>query len=1211
MLRKPVLLACACTLLMPLMVRPAQAAEGDRSMTIEEIVVTARRREETAQSVPIPVTALTGDQLQDRAAQDMTDLTRVTPNLSFDASSSNKNTAQVFLRGIGQVNWSPTQDPKIGIYQDGVYLGRPQGAVFDFMDVERVEVLRGPQGTLFGRNTTAGLVHVISKRPESEFDYRVGGGFGNDGQIKAEAMVNLPVNDTLAFRIAAQHRQSDGYMDNTGTGDDWNDENSQNARASLLWTPNDRFRALVIADYQRAREKGGLGTCEWTEPDNGAESQAFLPSIAFIFGVYDEIRDTCNATRFGKSSENDPSDSNIDAYGLNLTLNYDMDWAELTSITAYRDVEDLNQSWGWASDTVGTASFLEVLAYDEGKSDQWSQEFRLAGTAMNDSLDWVAGVYAFEENARNPLVVPIFRNVAAPDCADWPVFCLPSGIPGLPTLGDFAQLVQLTGSRNQVVDATNSSWAAFGEVTYHFNDAWSVTAGARYSEDERKFTRSQTLAIGILDPTLVCPDGSAPANGTTCKTDKSFDELTPRVIVSWQVNDDVMLYSGWSKGYSSGGFNQDVRMRPYEPEISKNWEVGMKSTWLDRSILVNLTAFHNTYENQQLTVGRLVDGQATADLINAQEAKLWGVEGEFSVLVAGGWFAQGSFGWIDGEYDKFTVQDNVIGGPPDFIESTITRDLSDSEMIRGAPYTYSVSIGNTQTLDRGGVITGQVGWAYRGRTYNTLETVRTSRQGKYGLLMRALCGSCRTGVPASRCGFEPARSRVLRRRPSIFPAVRAVPARSPNTGASRAASVSRSLTGWVADGTGEAAPGGWHMGSDDPAEQLARHFRDPYPSYEPIRAQRLTRDALGIWYAGRYEDVDFILKDRRFGKQPPAGTEHRLPAARRADQRDRRTILNADPPDHTRLRGLVAKAFSAHRVEAMRPAIQRLVDRIIDDVAGRGEMDLVREFAFPIPATVISDMLGIPTADRARFARLSNDIIAFGSGVHPDLDQETLQSRAREAAHRFDEYLAALFVVKRGAPADDLTTALIRAEDDEGRLTEEELTQNIRLLFMAGHETTVNLMCNAIVALFRFPETLARIRQQPTLMAQAVEEFLRFDSPVQQLPRIAQEDVPIGDQVIRAGEMVFCVLGAANRDPDVYANADRLDIERPFVRSKSFGGGIHFCLGAQLARIETEIALNTLLARLPDLALVEPDALSYPMNPIFRGPSRLLARWTP
>ncbi len=726
---------CACALLTG-GASKAHAAEEASSGLIEEVVVTARRREETVQDVPIPVTALSSSDLRDRAADDIRDLTRITPNLDFQRSGSNKNTAQVFLRGIGQVNWGPTQDPKIGTYLDGVYLGRPQGGVFDFLDVDRVEVLRGPQGTLFGRNTTAGLVHVISKRPSSEaFEFNATLGVGNEGGRKGEFVVNVPFTDTFAGRLAVQHRESDGYVENTGTGEDWNDEDSQVARLSFRATPTESLTADLILDYQRVREKSGLGSCEWGEPDNGALSTAFLPSIAFIFGVYDEIRDTCNGTRPYKSNENDPSDSNIDAYGVTLDLNIDLGWADLTSISSYREVEDFNGSWGWASDTVGTASFLEVIGIRDNEVDQWSQEFRLAGTSLDDQLDWVVGVYAFEEDAINYLDVPLFRGVAAPDCAVWPVFCFPSGIPGLPTLGDFAQAIQVGGSRTQTLDSINSSEALFGEVTWRFAEDWSVTAGVRYSRDEREFVRSEVLIIGFPDPALACPPGTPPPrNGTTCEIDKDFTETTPRVILSWDVSDTAMLYLGWSEGYSSGGFNQDVRMRPFEPEISGNWEGGIKSTWFDNRVLLNVTLFHNTYENQQITVGRLVDGNPTADLINAQEATLYGVEAEFRAELPGGWYALGSYGWVDGEYDEFTVQDNQIGPPPDFVETIITRDLSDTTVVRGAPYTYSIAVGNTHVFNDGSSLTGQVGWAFRGRTYNTLETVRSSRQGKYGLL---------------------------------------------------------------------------------------------------------------------------------------------------------------------------------------------------------------------------------------------------------------------------------------------------------------------------------------------------------------------------------------------------------------------------------------------------------------------------------------------
>lgn len=386
-------------------------------------------------------------------------------------------------------------------------------------------------------------------------------------------------------------------------------------------------------------------------------------------------------------------------------------------------------------------------------------------------------------------------------------------------------------------------------------------------------------------------------------------------------------------------------------------------------------------------------------------------------------------------------------------------------------------------------------------------------------------------------------------------------------------------------------------------------FRNPYPTYAVAREKRLFRDARGIWYAARYEDVDAILKDRRFGKKAPAGTEHRLPEDVRIEQPDRKAILNIDPPDHTRIRSLLTKAFSAGRIESMRPTVRALVDRLLDEQEPRGRMEIMREFAFPIPATIISDMLAIPEADRLRFAELSNAIILFGSGVPTGTDEASFRARGRAAMDEFDDYLAELIEARRGSRQDDLTSALLQAEDEQGRLSRDELIQNIRLLFMAGHETTVNLIGNALVALFNHPEELERLRAAPELMPRAVEEFLRFDSSVQQLPRVAQTDVELAGQTIRAGEMIVCLLGAANRDPDVYPDPDRLDITRPFVRSKSFGGGIHFCLGAQLARIETEIALGRLLERLPGLEIVNLAEVEYPMNPFFRGPVALHARW--
>jgi len=712
------------------------AVPQSQPSAVEEILVTARRREEGIQAVPIPVTALTGDQLKERGVADLSDIDRLTPNMDFQFAGSSRNSAQVFLRGIGQINWSPPQDPKVGIYVDGVYLGRPQGSVFDLLDVERIEVLRGPQGTLFGRNTTAGLVHVITKKPGETLEATVEGGVGNDDQFRLAGMLNVPLSDTLAARFAVQARRAEGYVENSATGQDWNDDEGQSVRGTLLWTPRDDVEVQLSVDAQREREHSALGECTWGGPATGPESIATggLPFIAYVFGVFDEIRDTCNATDRYRSTENDPDENEVDAFGGTATVRWDLGFGELTSITAYRELEELNQSWGWGSDTIGTASYLEVQAFDDTEQDQWSQEVRLAGVGFDGRLAWVVGGYWFEENAFMPLEVPLFRDVPIPTPQQSPIFYAPTppGFPA-PTFGGLALATQFFGSTETGFDSTNSSWAGFFEGTYDITEALSVTAGARYTEDDREYIRTQTLRGGVPDPSLVCPDGIPPPGVEgRCKQSKTFDELTPRVILSYEVSEDLMVYGGWSKGYSSGGFNQDVRMRAYDPEVSKNWEVGVKSAWLDRRLVANLTSFYNTYENQQLTVGRLVAGQPTADLINAQEATLYGIEGEITYLPNENWMFTGSFGWIDGEYDEFTVQDNLVDA--DFNPIVVTRDLSDADVIRNAPYTFGVSGAYTARFSGGNEVTSQVGWFHRGRTFNTLETLNISKQDAYGLL---------------------------------------------------------------------------------------------------------------------------------------------------------------------------------------------------------------------------------------------------------------------------------------------------------------------------------------------------------------------------------------------------------------------------------------------------------------------------------------------
>jgi cytochrome P450 len=386
---------------------------------------------------------------------------------------------------------------------------------------------------------------------------------------------------------------------------------------------------------------------------------------------------------------------------------------------------------------------------------------------------------------------------------------------------------------------------------------------------------------------------------------------------------------------------------------------------------------------------------------------------------------------------------------------------------------------------------------------------------------------------------------------------------------------------------------------------------NPYPFYHRLRTHEpMHLTPIGLYVASRHADVVAILRDKRFGKDYVGRMSRRF-GPQILDEPIYRSMkhwmLQLDPPDHGRLRGLVVRAFTARRVEDMRPRIQAIVDQLIDRVAPRGEMDIISDFAFRLPVTVICDMLGIPEDHREAFFTGTRDAGRL-LDLAPLTPEEIKEHNAGTLATA--EYFRALFELRRREPGDDLTTQLVQAEEEGNKLTNEELTANIILLFGAGHETTVNLIGNGLLALYRNPDQLQLLKDDPSLAGNAVEELLRYDSSVQVTGRTTLEDIDdIGGVRMPKGQSVICLLGSANRDPAVYADPDRLDLTRADVRPMSFGGGIHYCLGAQLARIEGEIALATLLRRLPDLKIDNLDRPDWRQTFVLRGLNTLPARW--
>jgi cytochrome P450 len=378
----------------------------------------------------------------------------------------------------------------------------------------------------------------------------------------------------------------------------------------------------------------------------------------------------------------------------------------------------------------------------------------------------------------------------------------------------------------------------------------------------------------------------------------------------------------------------------------------------------------------------------------------------------------------------------------------------------------------------------------------------------------------------------------------------------------------------------------------------------------PVHLQPGLDGETPIWFVTRYDDVVALLTDNeRFVLDPalaltPEELAARLGDGIAPDPRVNENLLSKDGDDHRRLRRLVTKAFTPRIVEQLRPRIQEIADELIDGVADRGCMELVDDFAFPLPIRVIAELLGIPVEDQDRFREWSNTFVL------PPVTPE-LQEQAVRHTQEFVEYLAVLFAQRREEPTDDLVSALVRAEDEGDHLSENELYSMVVLLIVAGHETTVSLITNAVHALLTHPEQLARLRSDRSLVATAVDELLRYDSPVERaITRWVAADGDLGGRQLRRGDLVVAVVGSANRDEDQFADADVLDLGRAANKHVGFGRGPHFCLGAPLARLEAEIALTTLVDRLPGLRLaIDEDDLYWRPIPIFRSLASLPVAW--
>ncbi|CAN5627373.1 cytochrome P450 [soil metagenome] len=396
---------------------------------------------------------------------------------------------------------------------------------------------------------------------------------------------------------------------------------------------------------------------------------------------------------------------------------------------------------------------------------------------------------------------------------------------------------------------------------------------------------------------------------------------------------------------------------------------------------------------------------------------------------------------------------------------------------------------------------------------------------------------------------------------------------------------------------------------EDPVLHASPEFiNNPYPMFARFRneAPVFWSEKGKYWIVSKYADIQSIMRDLHYEKGLQNANSlnpivKMLPPVKEAIKSRSTWMLNQNPPDHTRLRSLVNRAFTPTMVNSMRDHIQAIADRLLDQVAPKGEMDIVKDFAFPLPVTVIAEMLGVPAEDREIIKGYSQRLT---DGLEPGFDIGRI-TRANKAVQEFEDYLRPLVEERRKNGKNDLITALVTAEEQGDKLSMDELLGNCVLMLIAGHETTVNLIGNSVLALLNNPDQMQLLRDRPELSVTAVNEFLRYESPVQTVRRMAAQELELHGHKLKTGDTLLLLLGSANRDPEHYQNADQLDITRADNKHLAFGTGIHHCLGSSLAEVEGQIAVGTLLKRFPNLKL-KSHSVEFKFPFALRGPKELL-----
>ncbi|MEQ8265102.1 TonB-dependent receptor [Pseudohaliea sp.] len=637
------------------------AVAQETSLALEEVVVTARRREESLQDVPIAVTALTGQELALRGTADISELAQSIPSVTLEPSRATNTTLTAFIRGVGQQDPLAGFEQGVALYLDDVYLARPQGTMLDIYDVERIEVLRGPQGTLYGRNAVGGAIKYVTRRLSDEFEGRVRASYGAYDQMDFVGTVSVPVSDSFRIGGTVASFQRDGFGDNLTTGEDQYNKDIVGYRLSAEFEPSDRL--LVRLAYDKTEDDSNP-VAGW-RPFPGAVSGA--PVLGDVFDSTAGAADL--PTTAGINGNN-----SVENEGWMVSVDWNVtDRITLRSITA--DREDYTESV-IDFDSLAVPDFDAPVIYD---NEQFSQEFQLLWNT--DKVNAVLGYYYLDAEAANDFDV---------------------------VLGQIGPVTAYTGG---VVET--EAWSVFGDLTYNFTDRLSVAVGVRYTEDERRADIFRANYLGTGSPFFGNDAALLLAVTSDYEADQTYDDTSPRFNVSYKLSEDATVYAGYSKGWKAGSFDPrganfatPAVEEGFDAEELDSYEVGLKATWWEGRALTNVAVFYSEYTDMQIpgSVGVDSDGDGVNDsfvgtVTNAGDSEISGIEVEGSFLFTESFSAQYAFSLLDAE-----IKEWIVGGV----------NVADQREIQNTPEEMAFIALNYDVPLAGGDLRVSANWSYKG-----------------------------------------------------------------------------------------------------------------------------------------------------------------------------------------------------------------------------------------------------------------------------------------------------------------------------------------------------------------------------------------------------------------------------------------------------------------------------------------------------------------